>query len=149
MAKDKGDVMLSAQVSRPVPAKSGFNTDDDMVQVSKDQLKEQERAGLYVPLHFDFGGGVDDTHLHFPGIQNNATVIFVLLADHNPPHFHARYGSEKVAIEIETLRILEGNLSPRALGLVIEWAAQHKKELLQNWELTKNSQTPKKIEPLR
>ena len=76
-------------------------------------------------------------------------IIAMFFADHNPPHFHARYGSEKVAIEIETLRILEGNLSPRALGLVIEWATQHRDELLQNWELAKNSQAPKKIEPLK
>ena len=76
-------------------------------------------------------------------------IIAMFFADHNPPHFHARYGSEKVAIEIKTLRILEGNLPPRALGLVIEWASQHKEELLQNWELIENGQSPRKIEPLR
>jgi len=58
-------------------------------------------------------------------------------------------GGEKVAIEIESLRIMEGRISPRALGLVIEWAAQHKDELLNNWELAKNNQTPNKIEPLK
>lgn len=76
-------------------------------------------------------------------------IVAVFFGDHNPPHFHARYGAEKVAIEIETLRILEGHLPPRALGLVIEWASQHKNELLQNWELAKNNQTPRKIEPLK
>ncbi len=44
-------------------------------------------------------------------------IVAMFFGDHNPPHFHARYGGEKVAIEIETLRILEGNLSPRALVL--------------------------------
>jgi len=76
-------------------------------------------------------------------------IVAMFFGDHNPPHFHARYGAEKVAIEIETLRILEGHLPPRALGLVIEWASQHKKELMQNWELAKNNQAPKKIEPLK
>jgi len=76
-------------------------------------------------------------------------IIAMFFDDHNPPHFHARYGGEKVAIEIATLRILEGQLSPRALGLVIEWAAQHKNELLKNWELAKNNQTLKNIEPLK
>jgi hypothetical protein len=52
-------------------------------------------------------------------------------------------------VGIESLRILEGHISPRALGLVIEWAAQHKNELLNNWELAKNNQTPNKIEPLK
>jgi len=76
-------------------------------------------------------------------------IIAMFFNDHNPPHFHARYGGEKVAIEIESFRILEGYLSPRALGLVIEWAAQHRNELLQDWELAKNNQAPKKIEPLK
>ena len=69
--------------------------------------------------------------------------------DHNPPHFHARYGVDKVAIEIESLRILEGQLPARALGLVIEWASQHQSELLKNWELAKNNEAPKKISPLK
>lgn len=76
-------------------------------------------------------------------------IVAMFFGDHNPPHFHARYGAEKVAIEIETFRILEGDLSPRALGLVIEWAAQHRNELLENWELAKNNQAPRKIEPLK
>jgi hypothetical protein len=76
-------------------------------------------------------------------------IVAMFFGDHNPPHFLARYGAEKVAIEIETLRILEGHLPPRALGLVIEWASQHKKELMQNWELAKNNQAPIKIEPLK
>jgi hypothetical protein len=75
-------------------------------------------------------------------------IIAMFFDDHNPPHFQARYAGNKVAIEIESLRILEGTISPRALGLVIEWAAQHKEDLLNNWTLTKNNQTPKKIEPL-
>ena len=76
-------------------------------------------------------------------------IVAMFFGDHNPPHFHARYGAEKVVIEIETLRILEGHLPPRALGLVIEWASQHKNELMQNWELAKNNQAPIKIEPLK
>jgi hypothetical protein len=76
-------------------------------------------------------------------------IIAMFFDDHNPPHFHARYGGEKVAIEIGSLRILEGQIPPRALGLVIEWASQHKDELLANWKLAKSNQTPRKIEPLR
>lgn len=76
-------------------------------------------------------------------------IIAMFFDDHNPPHFHARYAGKKVAIEIESLRILEGNISPRALGLVIEWAAQHKDELFYNWELAKNNQSPNRIEPLK
>ena len=75
-------------------------------------------------------------------------IIAMFFDDHNPPHFHARYAGKKVAIEIESLRILEGSLPPRALGLVIEWASQHKVALRDNWELTKKNLQPQKIEPL-
>jgi len=68
--------------------------------------------------------------------------------DHNPPHFHARYGDYKAAVEINSLRILEGRIPPRALGLVMEWASQHQSELLRNWERAKNNQPPEKIAPL-
>lgn len=59
-------------------------------------------------------------------------IIAIFYDDHNPPHFHARYGSQKVAIDI-----------------VMKWAALHKDELLTDWELAKTSQVPHKIEPLK
>ncbi len=75
-------------------------------------------------------------------------IIAMFFDDHNPPHFHAQYGKEKVAVEINSLRVLEGRISPRALGLVMEWASQHQSELVRNWELAKNNQPPEKIAPL-
>ncbi len=54
-----------------------------------------------------------------------------------------------MVIEIESLRVLDGLISPRALGLVVEWASQHKNKLLNNWGLAKNNQAPNKIEPLK
>lgn len=47
-------------------------------------------------------------------------IIAMFFDDHNPPHFHARYGGEKIIIEIDSFRVLEGRIPPRALGLVIE-----------------------------
>ena len=64
--------------------------------------------------------------------------------NHNPPHFHARYGQEKATIRIDDLSLLNGYLSPRALGLVIEWAVQHKAELLENWSLACSNKALKK-----
>ena len=43
-------------------------------------------------------------------------VIAMYYSEHNPPHFHARYGSDKVEIDIATLSILAGKLAPRAMG---------------------------------
>ena len=43
-------------------------------------------------------------------------VITMYYDDHNPPHFHARYGENKAVIAISSLRILEGRLPARVLG---------------------------------
>ena len=69
--------------------------------------------------------------------------------EHNPPHFHARYGIFNAAVDIISLKVLEGELPPRVLGLVIEWASIHKKELLSNWKKARQDKPLKKIEPLR
>ncbi len=75
-------------------------------------------------------------------------VILMYYNDHAPPHFHARYGSEKAIVAIDSLRVLEGRLSPRALGLVMEWATLHHDELLEDWELARQQAPLKPIEPL-
>ncbi len=75
-------------------------------------------------------------------------IIAMFYDDHNPPHFHARYGKHKAAIDIQTLQVLEGKLPPRTLGMVIEWASQYQQDLLRNWDLAKNSMPPEKISPL-
>ena len=76
-------------------------------------------------------------------------IILMYYDEHAPPHFHARYGSDKAAIEITSLRVLEGRLPSRVLGLVIEWASQHQEELMLNWEAARNDRPPKKIPPLQ
>lgn len=43
---------------------------------------------------------------------------------------------------------LENPISPRALGLVMEWAMLHKQELMADLELANSNQPPLKIEPL-
>lgn len=76
-------------------------------------------------------------------------IIAMFYDEHNPPHFHARYGGQKAAIRIENFTLLEGMLPPRALGLVMEWAAIHKDELLRNWERALKKESLLKIEPLK
>lgn len=75
-------------------------------------------------------------------------VIAMFYDDHNPPHFHARYGEESVVIGIRSLDIIDGRMSPRALGLVIEWAAQNRDGLLAAWEDVRALRSPAKIPPL-
>ena len=59
-----------------------------------------------------------------------------------------RCGSFKAAIRIRDFLLLEGYLPPRALGLVMEWAARHQNELLEGWELASRDLLPPPIEPL-
>ena len=75
-------------------------------------------------------------------------VVAMFNNEHNPPHFHARYGKDQVAIEIRTLHILEGWIPPRAIGLVMEWASDHQEELMRDWEQARSGAPLNKIEPL-
>lgn len=62
--------------------------------------------------------------------------------EHNPPHFHALYGEYVGAIDIQTLRMLEGDLPHKALSLVQEWAGQHQDELMEIWKTQEFKQLP-------
>jgi hypothetical protein len=68
--------------------------------------------------------------------------------DHNPPHFHAKYGGQDAAIDIRTTDVIVGELSGRALALVREWGGLHRAELAANWELLAKGQSPNWIDPL-
>jgi len=68
--------------------------------------------------------------------------------EHNPPHFHARYNEFEAAILIETLGVMQGELPPRVLSLVIEWAMLHRSELRTNWDSLQSTGAFQRIEPL-
>jgi len=76
-------------------------------------------------------------------------VIKMYFDDHNPPHFHADYGSAEAVVDIHNLAIIAGELPPRALGLVAEWASLHQEELRACWQRARNLESLGKIEPLR
>ena len=75
-------------------------------------------------------------------------VIQMFWNDHAPPHFHALYAEDEAVIDIRELRVVRGALPRRALALVLEWAAEHRDELMENWNLCRDLQLPKPIEPL-
>lgn len=75
--------------------------------------------------------------------------IYFFFRDHNPPHFHASYGSYEALISINSLEIIQGSLPKRALLLVVEWALLHREELMKAWEIAVKGEIPAKIKPLR
>lgn len=68
--------------------------------------------------------------------------------DHAPAHFHALYAEYEAVIDIQTLSVT-GHMPRRALLLVLEWAMDHREELLEDWNLCVAKQQPRKIEPLQ
>lgn len=74
--------------------------------------------------------------------------IKMYFGDHAPPHFHAEYEEHKAVMDINTLVVIGGYLPPRALGLVVEWASQHRAELFALWERAANCQPLYRIPPL-
>ena len=74
--------------------------------------------------------------------------ILMFYDDHNPPHFHVKYGEYHARIIINNLEIIEGELSNRALKMVMEWAKLHKGEIAQDWNLAKEHKNLNYIDPL-
>ena len=75
-------------------------------------------------------------------------VIRMYFNDHNPPHCHASTGAFEAQIRISPPGVLSGALPPRATALVIEWAALHERELLDNWRRLHTDELPVRIAPL-
>ncbi len=48
-------------------------------------------------------------------------------------------------VDIRVLELIGGGLPKRALALVLEWASEHRTELMEDWELFRRMQ----IAPLR
>lgn len=75
-------------------------------------------------------------------------VIFIRYNEHNPPHFHVKYGEFNAAFSIKDLQLIDGKLPNRVVSLVLEWAFLHREELIEDWELAQNKAPLKKIEGL-
>lgn len=103
------------------------------------------------PIDFYGSGGiiVSADAISMPEICRFFGIIITMYyADHQPPHFHVRYGEQKALIAIDTLTLFRGHLSPRVFGMVMEWAAAHQDELKENWELARQQAPLRRIEPL-
>ena len=80
----------------------------------------------------------------FAGIR-----ITMYYDDHNPPHFHAEYAGHKALVDIPNGYVIGGALPNRQLKYVLAWSDMHQDELMQNWELARDSKKLLAIAPLR
>ena len=74
-------------------------------------------------------------------------IIAMYWDDHAPLHCNAEYAEYEVTVNILT-GVVEGKFPKRALRHVLEWYELHQEELIENWELCQNDESPKTIEPL-
>ena len=81
---------------------------------------------------------------HFFGV-----IIRMYFDEHEPPHFHAIYGDDEAQVGIDPIHVLRGELSSRAVSMVVEWAALHQRDLMDNWQRLRADQPTRKIQPLR
>jgi hypothetical protein len=97
------------------------------------------------------GDAVADLRRHLGGVPEISRffgiVIQMLYDDHEPPHFHARYGDDVVTVAIADGRVT-GAFPKRALRMVLEWQELHADELLENWRRLKEGEAPRRIAPL-
>lgn len=75
-------------------------------------------------------------------------LIQMFFDEKHSPHFHAIYAEYKASIEISSGKIIVGKLPRHAQRLVLEWAKQHRAELLENWERARRDEPLKPITPL-
>ena len=75
-------------------------------------------------------------------------IIAMYYKEHEPPHFHAKYGNQTGVFSIADLKLIEGYLPKRVISLVLEWAFEHRDELMEDWALAKTQKPLNKIPPL-
>jgi hypothetical protein len=76
-------------------------------------------------------------------------VIGMFVAPAFSARFHAIYGDSELVVAINPLRIIDGHAPQRVCDLVMEWAAQHQRELLEAWNRLTVAQAPPRIAPLQ
>ncbi|MEQ1525211.1 MAG: DUF4160 domain-containing protein [Gallionella sp.] len=68
---------------------------------------------------------------------------------HHLPHIHVRYQGVEAAISIDDGSVLDGELPPKQLKMVLAWIAIHQEELMVDWDLAIKGEEPFRIAPLQ
>lgn len=81
-------------------------------------------------------------------------IIAMFGDDHNPPHFHVRYGVHVRYGDFEaiiTIRdgVVKGEMPRKVLRDVFTWMELHQDELDMNWQRLQEGKDVIKIEPLK
>ena len=83
-----------------------------------------------------------------PEISRFFGIIIAMFGDdHNPPHFHVRYGDYRCTVTISK-GVVKGELPRKALKKVFEWMDEHHDELMANWARLQQGEDALPIDPL-
>lgn len=69
--------------------------------------------------------------------------------EHGPAHIHAIYNDSEAVFSIIDSSITKGEIPAKQTRLVQAWIEIHREELVANWELCQNGESPFKIDPLK
>ena len=83
-----------------------------------------------------------------PSISRFLVLVFGCTTAITPPHFHARYSGQEAVIAIDSLQVLNGELPPRVMASVLEWASRRRDELRLNWDLARRGLPLNQVPPL-
>jgi len=79
-------------------------------------------------------------------------VVYMYFFDderHHLPHIHVKYQGQEASFSIADGGILRGALPSAKVRLVQAWVEIRREELMADWDLACNGQTPMPIDPLR
>ena len=68
--------------------------------------------------------------------------MYLLGKEHNPPHIHILCGEYNAVIDLQALKLMEGDLPGKGLSMAMEWATLHRDELLEMWSTQNFRQLP-------
>lgn len=71
-----------------------------------------------------------------------------LISENMLPYFEVEYEGKISKFEIDSGRMVEGDLLPDGEEIVVEWLKDHKRELLENWKNALNKKPIKSIAPI-
>ena len=74
--------------------------------------------------------------------------MFLLGAEHNPPHIHFTYGNYECSISVLD-RIVNGQAPAKVIVKVNQWIDLHEDEILALWEKAQRGEKLNRIEPLK
>jgi len=75
-------------------------------------------------------------------------IISMYYNDHNPPHIHTKYQSQKEIFDLEG-NLIEGVFPKKQTRLVVAWIEIHQDSIAANWELARTEQPLYQIDPLK